>query len=121
MLGDPKYNYVDSLRDLSGMRCVIDGYYGVGDMFDGSLSAYKLQGAKDKTAEQLKKFSEKPNKIQDEIKKLKERIEALEFIKDFQQDIIADYEKTTGLELAKKSLPETLVNEIEEKKKRLSK
>lgn len=35
MLGDPKYNYVDSLRDLSGMRCIIDGYYGVGDPFDG--------------------------------------------------------------------------------------
>ena len=57
----------------------------------------------------------------DEIKKLKERIEALEFIKDFQQDIIADFEKTTGLELAKKSLPDALVKEIEQKKKNLSK
>ena len=41
MLGDPKYNYVDSLRDLSGMRCVIDGYYGIGDMFDGWLILLK--------------------------------------------------------------------------------
>lgn len=73
--------------------------------------------------EKLSSFTQKKIGMSknDEIKKLKERIEALEFIKDFQQDIIADYEKTTGLELAKKSLPETLVNEIEEKKKRLSK
>lgn len=47
---------------------------GIGDMFDGSLSAYKLQGEKDKTAEQLKKFAEKPNKIQDEIVKLKSKM-----------------------------------------------
>ena len=31
-----------------------------------------------------------------EIKKLKERIEELEFVKDFQQDIIADFENVTG-------------------------
>ena len=57
----------------------------------------------------------------DEIKKLKEKIEELEFIKDFQQDIIADLENITGLDLAKKSLPETLAKEIEKKKKNLSK
>lgn len=57
----------------------------------------------------------------DEIKKLKERIEELEFIKDFQQDIIADFEVTTGLDIAKKSLPETLVKEIEKKKRNLLK
>jgi transposase len=53
----------------------------------------------------------------DEIKKLKERIEALEFIKDFQQDIIADMELITGVDMSKKSLPETLAKEIELKKK----
>jgi transposase len=53
----------------------------------------------------------------DEIKKLKERIEALEFIKDFQQDIIADMEIITGVDMSKKSLPKTLVKEIELKKK----
>lgn len=58
---------------------------------------------------------------QDEIKKLKEKIEELEFVKDFQQDIIADFENITGLDLAKKSLPETLAKEIEKKKKNLSK
>ncbi len=57
----------------------------------------------------------------DEIKKLKERIEALEFIKELQQDIIVDFEKVTGRELSKKYLPETLANEIARKKKKLSK
>lgn len=53
----------------------------------------------------------------DEIKKLKEEIERLEFIKDFQQDVIADLENLTGQEIAKKSLPKTLAKEIEKKKK----
>ena len=57
----------------------------------------------------------------DEIKKLKERIEELEFIKDLQQDIIVDFEQVTGQELSKKYLPETLANEIARKKKKLSK
>lgn len=57
----------------------------------------------------------------DEIKKLKERIEELEFIKELQQDIIVDFEKVTGEELSKKSLPETLANEIAKKKKKLIK
>jgi hypothetical protein len=54
---------------------------------------------------------------QDEIKRLKEKIEELEFVKDFQQDIIADMELITGVDLAKKSLPKTLAKEIEQKKK----
>lgn len=57
----------------------------------------------------------------DEIKKLKERIEDLEFIKDFQQDIIADFENITGELLSKKYLPEALAKEIEKKRKNLSK
>ena len=48
----------------------------------------------------------------DEIKKLRERIEELEFVKDFQQDIIADMEIITGVDMAKKSLPKTLAKEI---------
>ena len=52
-----------------------------------------------------------------EIKKLKERIDELEFVKDFQQDIIADLELITGVDIAKKSLPKTLTKEIELKKK----
>jgi len=57
----------------------------------------------------------------DEIKKLKERIEELEFVKEFQQDIIADMEIITGVDMSKKSLPETLAKEIELKKKNLLK
>src|SRR5680860_376539 len=57
----------------------------------------------------------------DEIKKLKEKIEDLEGIKEFQQDIIVEFEKITGEELSKKYLPEWLANEIQRKKKKLSK
>ncbi|MFT5253458.1 MAG: transposase, partial [Flavobacteriales bacterium] len=53
----------------------------------------------------------------DEIKKLKERIEALEFVKDFQQDIIADMELITGVDMSKKSLPKIVADEIALKKK----
>lgn len=51
-----------------------------------------------------------------EITKLKARIQELEFIKDFQQDVIADMENITGLDIAKKSLPGTLAKEIAKKK-----
>ena len=59
--------------------------------------------------------------LEQENKKLRERIEELEFVKDFQQDLIANFEKVTGQELSKKYLPEQLANEIQRKKKRLSK
>ena len=64
------------------------------------------------TLEQRKRAMSK----RDEIKKLKERIEELEFVKDFQQDIIADMELITGVDMSKKSLPKTLADEIEKKK-----
>jgi transposase-like protein len=57
----------------------------------------------------------------DEIKKLKNRIEDLEGIKAFQQDIIVEFEQVTGEELSKKYLPEWLANEIQRKKKKLKK
>lgn len=57
----------------------------------------------------------------DEIKKLREKIEELEFIKDFQQDCIVDFETITGQELSKKYLPEALAKEIAKKKKKLTK
>ena len=57
----------------------------------------------------------------DEIKRLKEKIEELEFQKDFQQDIIADMELITGVDMSKKSLPKTLAKEIELKKKQRTK
>jgi transposase-like protein len=52
-----------------------------------------------------------------EIKKLEERIKELEFIKEFQQDMIAEFEKITGEELSKKYLPEHVAKEIQRKKK----
>lgn len=57
----------------------------------------------------------------EEIKKLREKVEELEFVKDFQQDMIVEFERVTGQELSKKFLPEHLANEIQRKKKRLSK
>lgn len=57
----------------------------------------------------------------DELKKLRERVKELEFIKDFQQDCIVDFEKITGQELSKKYLPEALAKEIAIKKKKLTK
>jgi len=59
--------------------------------------------------------------LEQENRKLRERNEELEFIKDFQQDLIIEFEKVTGQELSKKYLPESLSNEIQRKKKRLSK
>lgn len=57
----------------------------------------------------------------DKIKKLKSKIEDLEFIKEFQQDLIIEFEQVTGEELSKKFLPGWLSNEIQRKKKKLSK
>jgi hypothetical protein len=57
----------------------------------------------------------------DELKKLRERNQELEFINDLQKDIIVDFEKITGEELSKKYLPEALAAEIAKRKKSLSK
>lgn len=57
----------------------------------------------------------------DQIRKLRARVEDLEGIKELQQDVIAEFEKVTGEEYAKKSLPEWLANEIQRRKKKLSK
>ena len=56
-----------------------------------------------------------------EIKKLKQKIEELEFIKNFQQMVIAEAEIDTGNDYAKKSLPESLAKEVELKKKAILK
>lgn len=69
------------------------------------------------TLEQKKRGMSK----QDEIKKLKEKIEELEFIKEFQRDYIANLENLSGLDLAKKHLPEALAKEIEKHKRDLLK
>ena len=56
-----------------------------------------------------------------EMQKLGERIEELEFIKEIQQELIVEFEKVTGKELSKKYFPEPLSDEIQKKKKMLSK
>ncbi|MDD2278788.1 MAG: hypothetical protein PHD06_08255 [Bacteroidales bacterium] len=56
-----------------------------------------------------------------EIKRLKERVEELEFIKELQQDIILDLERITGQDIAKKSLPGTLAKELGKRKRNRSK
>jgi hypothetical protein len=56
-----------------------------------------------------------------EIQKLKEQLEELKFVKEFQQDMIVEFENITGQELSKKYLPEYLANEIQRKKKKLLK
>ena len=87
------------------------------DVYNISRSSITYWMQKLSSFEQNKKGMSK----NDELKKLKERIEALEFIKELQQDIIVDFEKTTGEELSKKYLPEALANEIARKKKSLTK
>ena len=74
----------------------------------------------------LKKYTtlEQKNKAvakKDEIKKLKDEIERLQFIKEFQQEYIAELEIESGIDNAKKSFPESLANEIEKLKRDISK
>ena len=73
--------------------------------------------------QKLRSFEQKSKTMRknEEIKKLRERIEELEFVKDLQQDIIADFENVTGEILSKKYLPETLAKEIEKKRRNPSK
>ena len=59
--------------------------------------------------------------LEQENKRLRERIKELEFVKDFQQDLIVEFERVTGEELSKKFLPEHLSKEIQKKKQSLSK
>jgi len=85
--------------------------------YDISRSSINYWMKKYSTFAQKKKSMSK----NDEIKKLKERIEELVFVKEFQQEIIAEMELITGTNLSKKSLPKALAKEIETKKRNLSK
>lgn len=64
------------------------------------------------TLEEAERFMEKDK----ELKRLQKRIQELEWVKEFQQDLIVEFEKTTGKELSKKFLPEYLAKEIKRKK-----
>ena len=59
--------------------------------------------------------------LKEENKKLKERIEALEFMKELQQDIIVDFEKITRQELSNFFFKQKTAYEIARKKKKLTK
>lgn len=103
---------------------VIDKIYNGQISINHAAEVYKI--SRSSIAYWMQKLStfdqkKKGMNLQEENKKLKERIQALEFIKDLQQDIIIDFEKVTGEELSKKFLPEALANEIQRKKKRLTK
>lgn len=73
--------------------------------------------------EKLSNYSSKKVFIskEDEIRNLKRKVADLECIKEFQQNVIIEFEKLTGEELSKKFLPESLSNPIQRKKKKLSK
>jgi transposase-like protein len=73
--------------------------------------------------QKLRTFEQKSKGMSknDELKKLRERIEALEFIKEIQQDIIAELEVCTGEDFSKKLLPESLHKEILKKKQNRTK
>lgn len=86
-----------------------------------NYAAKKYQVSRSSIQYWIKKYSTLEQKKlgmskKDEIKRLKEKIEELEFVKDFQQDVIADMELITGVDMSKKSLPKTLADEIEKKK-----
>lgn len=95
-------------------------------LISANYAAEKYNISRSTIAYWIKKLSNYASKSrrmskEQEIKKLKERIEELEFVKDFQQDMIVEFEKVTGEELSKKFLPEHLAQEIERKKKKLTK
>lgn len=107
-------------RKLSIIDEIINGQISVNHaskIYQISRSSINYWMKKLSSFEQNNKYMSK----NDEIKKLKERISELEFIKDLQQDIIADFEISTGQDFAKKYMPETLEKEIEKKKRKLSK
>ena len=81
--------------------------------YDISRSSISYWLKKYSTFEQKKRSMSK----QDEIRKLKERIEELEFVKDFQQEVIAEMEYISGVNMSKKLLPKSLSKEIAKKKR----
>ena len=87
------------------------------EVYEISRSSINYWMQKLSTFAQTKKSMSK----NDELKKLRERNQELEFINDLQKDIIVDFEKITGEELSKKFLPEALAVEIAKRKKSLSK
>ena len=63
--------------------------------------------------------SEKNQSKNQEIKKLKEKVEELELIKDIQQDMLAILQKQVGADELEKYLPEQLFKEIQKAERKL--
>ena len=81
--------------------------------YDISRSSISYWLKKHSTFEQKKKSMS----LKDENKKLRERVEELEFVKDFQQEVIAEMEYISGVNMSKKLLPKSLSKEIAKKKR----
>ena len=90
-----EYNRVHNITPQTIKKKIREG---IGDMFDGSLNAYKLQGEVDKQAEQLQKFAAKPNKIQNEILRLKTKMKKLSSDLEF-EDAAAVRDEIKRLEI----------------------
>jgi len=80
------YNAKNNITPMTIKKKIREG---LGNMFDGSVGAYKiakeLSGEKDKISERLQKFSDKPNKIGQEIIKLKEKMKKLSAELEFEE------------------------------------
>jgi excinuclease ABC subunit B len=77
-----KYNKEHNITPTTITKRIKEG---LGQMFDGSLNAYKIAGAKDSTSDQLRKMGEKPEKIAKEINKLKEKMKKLSAQLEFEE------------------------------------
>lgn len=78
------------------------------------------RGSIDYWIKKLSNFEDKSKAMSknDQIKKIKERIEELEFVKDFQQDLTADFENITVVTPLKKVLTRSISKRDREKKKK---
>lgn len=81
-----KYNTDHGITPMSIKKKIREG---LGNMFDGSVGAYKIAkdiaGEKDKVGDKLLKFSDKPNKIGQEIDKLKVKMKKLSSDLEFEE------------------------------------
>lgn len=81
-----KYNTDHGITPMTIKKKIREG---LGNMFDGSVGAYKIAkdiaGEKDKVGDRLMKFSDKPNKIGQEIEKLKVKMKKLSADLEFEE------------------------------------
>jgi len=75
----------------------------------------KNKTLKIKIMKTLKRLNKKGGKKR-QIMNYRDNITILEFVKEYQQDVIAELEYLTGLNISQKTLPKYLVDEIYKKK-----